>query len=71
MDIKRSLRALMKVLAVAVAAVSACSEQPVRPNPLETKLVNIPEDLDHVRTSCAEDDPPSENGVAGRGQETE
>jgi hypothetical protein len=54
-DIKRSLRALMEVLAVAVAAVSACSAQQFQPDPLETKLVNIPEDLDHVPLAYALD----------------
>lgn len=52
MNVKRPLSAL-RVLAAAVAAASACLAQQTRPGPLETKLLNVPEDIDNVPLQSA------------------
>jgi len=45
MNVNRSQTVLRRVLIAAVAAVSVCSAQQVRPDPLETKLIDVPDDL--------------------------
>jgi hypothetical protein len=55
MNVNGSKTALRTLLVAAVAAVSVCSGQPVRPDPLETKLIDVPDDLDHVPLASALD----------------
>jgi hypothetical protein len=55
MNVNGSKTALRTVLIAAVAAASVCSAQQVRPDPLEMKLIDVPDDLYRVPLASALD----------------